>query len=574
MDEPKHKLSLAAARSRGLIRSVFVFSVFTNLLMLTGPLFMLQVYDRVLGSRSEETLVALFGLIVLLYLFYGLLEYARGRVLARVGARLEIEIGPRVFDAALERAALRRSAPGGAHAIEDLETLRAFFASPILLVIFDFPWVPLFLAGIYIFHPYLGAFALAGGAVIAAASLGNQIFTARKVRQAQARSAMAGSFARHSQQGAEQAYALGMTRALRARWEMLQNRALSDSLGSSDLTGGFSAFTRSFRFLLQSGMLALAAWLVLQNEVTAGAMIASSILMGRALAPIEQALAQWPTVQKARASWKNLREFLDASPEAPAVTKLPPPEPALNAINVTVAMRRGDKPLLQNVSLYVAPGEGLGVIGKSGAGKSTLARVLTGLIKPNAGEVRLGGATLDQYGPERLGSLIGYLPQEVMLFDGTVSENIAHMALEPDADKVVAAARRARVHDVILQLPKGYDTRIGTWDTQLSGGQKQRLALARALYSDPAILVLDEPNSALDAEGSEALNKVAEEMKAARKSVIIMTHRPAAIASCGQLLVLEGGKVVAAGPRDEVLQKMVRNIDGVRKTLSEVRRDG
>ncbi|HSF90920.1 MAG TPA: ATP-binding cassette domain-containing protein, partial [Paracoccaceae bacterium] len=465
------KLSFSDARSSGLFRAAFVFSIFVNLLMFTGPLFMLQVYDRVLGSRSEETLVALFGLIAVLYLFYGLLEYARGRVLARVGARLETEIGPMVFDAALERAALKRSIPSGASAMQDLETLRAFFASPILLALFDIPWTPLFLAAIFIFHPYLGWFAVAGGGFIVVMALANQIFTARRVKQAQEHAATASGFARHSQQGAEQAYALGMMGAMRTRWKKLQVRALSDSLGASDLTGIFSAITRSFRLLLQSGMLALAAWLVLQNEVTAGAMIASSIMMGRALAPIEHALAQWPMVQKSRTSWKNLKEFLDASPQAPAVTQLPPPEPALNAINVTVALQRGDKPLLQGVTLYVAPGESLGIIGKSGAGKSTLARVLTGLLQPNIGEVRLGGATLDQYGPERLGNLMGYLPQDVILFDGTVAENIGHMALEPNVDKVVTAAKRARVHEVILQLPNGYDTRIGTWDTQLSGGQ-------------------------------------------------------------------------------------------------------
>jgi ATP-binding cassette subfamily C protein len=309
------------------------------------------------------------------------------------------------------------------------------------------------------------------------------------------------------------------------------------------------------------------AYLVLQNQLTAGAMIAASILLGRALAPIELGIGQWPMVQRARVSWKSLKELLEAFPEDRALTELPPPSAQLDVTNVSLVIRRGDKPILNQISLSVSPGQALGIIGKSGSGKTTLARVLVGLVKPVAGDVRLAGATLDQYGAEKLGRYIGYLPQDVQLFPGTVGENVAQMETNPNAEKVVAAAKKARVHEIILKLPDGYDTLIGVADAQLSGGQKQRLALARALYNDPVLLVLDEPNSALDAEGSEALNAVVNTMKAEGKAVLIMTHRPTAISTCDNLLVVDQGKVAAYGPRDEIIKSMMKNAGDVQRAV-------
>jgi ATP-binding cassette subfamily C protein len=296
-------------------------------------------------------------------------------------------------------------------------------------------------------------------------------------------------------------------------------------------------------------------------------MIAASILLGRALAPIELAIGQWPLLQRARAARAALTALLADHPAPAAPTPLPAPEARLDVRGVTVIGRPGDPPVLQNVTVSLAPGEALGIIGRSGSGKSTLARVLTGLLRPQAGEVRLGGATLAQYGPDGLGRHVGYLPQEVRFLDGTVAENIAQMAFSPDPERVVAAARKAHVHDIILKLPEGYDTRLGPGDRRLSGGQKQRLALARALYGDPVLLVLDEPNSALDAEGSEALNAVVAAMKADGKGVVIMTHRPTAISACDRLLVLDSGHVAALGPRDEIIRSMLRNAGDVQRVV-------
>jgi len=533
--------------------------------MLTGPLFMLQVYDRVLGSRSVETLVALFALVAVLYFFYWLLEYARGRVMARAGARLQSAMNTPVFNAILERAALRRGTTRGS--LQDLEAVRNLFSSPVLLALFDLPWTPVFLVAIFIFHPLLGWLAVAGGGLLIVVAILNQLLTTRKTAEGARLSMAANQFSRQAEEGGDVIRAQGMGRAMTNRWLRLNEQAAEQSLRANDWTGSFTSFTKAFRFFLQSAMLAVGAWLVLQTEITAGAMIAASILLGRALAPVELGISQWSLVQRARFGWRDLKTLLAEIPERAAPTELPAPAARLSVASVSVVIRRGEKPVLNAVSLDVAPGEALGVIGRSGSGKTTLARVITGLIQPVAGEVRLAGATLDQYGPERLGHYLGYLPQDVRLFDGTVAENIARMEPSPDAEKVVTAAQKARVHEIILQLPEGYDTRIGAADAQLSGGQKQRLALARALYKDPVLLVLDEPNSALDADGSEALNAVVKAMKADGRGVLIMTHRPTAISACDNLLVLENGKVAGYGPRDEIIKSMMKNASDVQRVV-------
>ena len=558
-------MSRPRSHSRGLFFSALFFSVFSNLLMLTGPLFMLQVYDRVLASRSEETLVALFALVAVLYLFYWLLEYARGRIMARAGARLQSAMNAPVFHAILQRAALRRGTARGS--LQDLETIRNLFSSPVLLALFDLPWTPVFLVAIFIFHPLLGWLAVAGGGLLIAVAILNQLLTSRKTSEGGRLSMAANQFSRQAEEGGDVIWAQGMGTVMTDRWLRMNEQAVEQSLRANDWTGSFTSFTKAFRFFLQSAMLALGAWLVLQNAITAGAMIAASILLGRALAPVELGISQWSLVQRARFGWRDLKALLAESPDPPALTELPAPVARLTVSGLSVIIRRGEKPVLNSVSLELAPGEALGVIGRSGSGKTTLARVITGLIEPVAGEVRLAGATLDQYGPDRLGHYLGYLPQDVRLFDGTVAENIAQMEPSPDASKVVAAAQKARVHDIILKLTEGYDTRIGVADAQLSGGQKQRLALARALYNDPVLLILDEPNSALDAEGSEALNTVVKAMKADGKGVLIMTHRPTAISACDKLLVLENGKVAAYGPRDEIIRSMMKNASDVQRVV-------
>lgn len=555
----------ANANVRGLLAVTSVFSVFTNLLMLTGPLFMLQVYDRVLASRSEETLVALFALVALLYLFYWLIDYARGRVVSRVGARVADTVGDPAFQAVLKRAATRsRHRNGG---LQDLDAVRQFFSSPVILALFDAPWTPLFLAAIFIFHPMLGWVALAGGGLLICAAVLNQVLTSRKTADAARQAQVAARLARQVEADGEYVLAQGMTGAMQRRWRRLQDVAVDLSMTASDWTGSFSSFIRAFRLFLQSAILAVGAWFVLQGELTAGAMIAASILLGRALAPIDVAVSQWAVVQRARVSWKSIKALLEEDYGRDPETVLPPPDAHLDVRSVSLFPRPGERPVLAQVSFQLKPGDALGIIGRSGAGKTTLGRVLMGLARPSVGEVRLAGATLDQYGSEKLGTYIGYLPQEVHFFDGTVAENIAQMAVEPDDERVVAAAKMARVHDIILSLPDGYDTAISGASVSLSGGQKQRLGLARALYNDPVILVLDEPNSALDAEGSEALNAVINAMKARDRAVVVMTHRPTAISTCNNLLVLEAGKAAALGPRDEIIRSLMKNAGDVQRIV-------
>lgn len=548
-----------------LILTVAFFSVFSNALMLTGPLFMLQVYDRVLASRSEETLLALFALVAGLYVLYALFEYARGRVMAHVGAKIQTEMSSDVYLAALEKAAFKRKDVPGS--LQDLDTVRNMLGSPVALAVFDLPWTPLFIAAIFIFHPLLGWLAVAGGTTLVVVATLNQITTARKTA-ASSNSTQAAQFvAQRAQDRSEYIWAQGLQDNALKRFRRLQTDATNSAMRANDLTGTFSSFTKSFRLFLQSAMLALGAWLVLRQELTPGAMIAGSILLGRALAPIDVAVGQWRTVQRARTAWRNVKALLAAIPKHQQLTPLPNPEGHLSVFNVSVVYTLGEKPILNQISFYVAGGEALGIIGRSGSGKSTLARVVTGLVRPNAGEVRLGGATLGQYGPFMLGQHIGYLPQDIQLFEATIAENIAQLAIQVDAERVVAAAKKARVHEIILALPDGYDTVIGSQSVQLSGGQKQRLALARAIYNDPALLILDEPNSALDAEGSEALNETVDAMKKEGKSVIIMTHSPVAIQSCDNLLVLNQGKVTGFGPRDDIIRSMLANADQVKRNL-------
>jgi ATP-binding cassette subfamily C protein len=563
------ELRRARASGNWLLGAVFLFSVFVNILMLTGPLFMLQVYDRVLGSRSEETLVALFLLVGVLYALMGFLDYARGRVLARFGARFRSELDGRVFDAVMKRSLLPKFRAAPASGLRDLEAMQNMFSSPVMLALFDVPWTPLFIGAIFIFHPLLGWMALAGGGVLIVVTLLNNWLTKRKSGEAQSSSMQAHGFAEQVRLSSEIVRSQGMSGTIAKRWHMMRDSSLDQSIHSSDWTGFFTALTKSFRLFLQSAMLAVGAWLVLQGELTAGAMIAGSILLGRALAPIEQSIGHWPNVQRSISGWKLLGELLKETPPDQAAMKLPKPNAHLSVRGVSVfAPEVKSHRILADIGFKVEPGHVLGIIGKSGSGKSTLAKTLLGLLPPVAGEIRLGGATLDQYDPDDLGAFIGYLPQQVTLFTGTVAENIARMSTDPDEAKVIEAAQRANAHEMILSLTDGYKTVVQGQDNQLSGGQRQRIALARAFYNDPVLLVLDEPNSALDADGSAALNRAVREFKGSDRAVILMTHRPSAIAECDTLIVMENGKIVANGPRDDVLRSTLRNAGDVKQAIS------
>lgn len=555
----REELRAARAAGRGLIWAVALFSAFVNLLMLVGPVFMLQVYDRVLGSRSQETLLALFLLVAFLFAMMGLLDLARGRVMARLAAGFQSRLDRRVFTAALARSALAPGDPAAAAGLRDLEAIRQLLASPVFLALFDMPWAPVFLAAVFIFHPWLGWLALAGGAVLVAVTALNQTNTRRAVLAAHAANQQAERLSDQLRDEADLVQSMGMRGASFARWAKARGEALTQSITATDRSGIYSVFSKTFRLFLQSAMLALGALLVLKGELTPGAMIAASILMGRALAPVEQAIGGWAAVQRAQEGWQRLCGLLGAVRAEGPRTALPKPRAHLEANQLTVVPPGQNQAALRMVSFKLAPGQALGVIGPSGAGKSTLAHALTGVWRPAGGWVRLDGATLDQYDPDVLGAHVGYLPQRVTLFDGTIAENIARLAPQPDDAAIVAAAQKAAAHQMILDLPEGYNTRVSQTGGRLSGGQIQRIGLARALYGDPVILVLDEPNSNLDNDGSMALNAAIRAVKSQGGSVLIMAHRPAAIQECDLLMVLDGGIRRAYGPRDEVLKSMVRN---------------
>ncbi|WP_375257086.1 type I secretion system permease/ATPase [Citreimonas sp.] len=558
IDQGRRELRAVRRRSRPFLAFVAVFSFFVNLLMLTGPIYMLQVYDRVLGSGSVATLVTLSVLVLFLYAMMGILDYVRGRIMGRVAARFQSALELRVFDAVVRRAAVKpdRLARTG---LADLESVQRLMASPVLMALFDIPWTPIFVTAIFLFHPWLGLLATAGGLVLIALTAINQMVSRTPSLRSNAAILQSDQTAEQIRSESEMVRALGMQSHAFRRWMNARSDALSGQLATADITGGFSTLTRTLRLLLQSGMLGLGAYLVLRAELTPGAMIAASILMGRALAPVELAIGQWPLVERARTGWTDLARLLGEVPPEDERTALPKPRGALDVQQITVVPPGEHQASLRLVSFAIQPGQAVGVIGPSGSGKSTLARALTGVWRPAGGRIRLDGASLDQYAPDVLGQHIGYLPQRVTLFDGTVAENIARLSPEPDAALVVEAAKKADAHQMILQLPDGYDTRVTAAGGRLSGGQVQRIGLARAMYGDPVVLVLDEPNSNLDNEGSEAVNRAIRGFKAEGKAVLIMAHRPAALRECDLLLMLENGARTAFGPRDEVLQARVRN---------------
>ncbi|RDD70963.1 type I secretion system permease/ATPase [Paracoccus versutus] len=546
-----------------LYAMVGLFSFAVNLLMLTGPLFMMQVYDRVLASRSVETLTALFLLVAFLFALMGVIDLARNRVMSRIAARFQERMEGRVFTAALQDGQAAGSELVVRGGMRDLEAVQRLIASPVLMALFDLPWAPFFLAAVFIFHPILGAVATAGMAVLVAATLLNQWLSRDLLQQAGIAGQSAERMSDLYRDEGELIGSLGMRAAAFRRWQAARDKATEATLRASDRATSFTVFSRTFRLFLQSALLAAGAWLVLRQEVTPGAMIASSILMGRALAPVEQVVGGWSIVQRAQDGWKRLAELLSRRPPVVQRTPLPRPEARLEVRNLAVVPPGQGAAMLRGVSFDLGPGQALGVIGPSGAGKTTLARALIAAWPVASGSIRLGGATLDQYDPDALGRLIGYLPQQVTLFDGTIAENIARLSPQPDPQRVVAAATAAAAHRMILDLPQGYDTRVSQAGGQLSGGQIQRIGLARALYADPVIFVLDEPNSNLDNEGSTALNLAIRTIKARGGAVIIMAHRPAAITECDLLLVLDQGLRRAFGPRDEVLKSLVKNAEQI-----------
>ncbi|MEP5728855.1 MAG: type I secretion system permease/ATPase [Sulfitobacter sp.] len=554
----KDELRDARVRSRPLYWAVGLFSMFANLLMLTGPLYMLQVYDRVLASGSGATLIALSLLMVFLYATMGVLDFTRGRIMVRVALRFHQDLKKRVFHAVMRKSAVLPDVRTRA-GLQDLENVQRLIASPVVISGFDLPWTPIFFTAIFVFHPMLGALALGGGVALVLITLANQMLSRRSQAMAGSQQQNAQSTAAQIGMQAEAVRAMGMQEAAYQRWAGTQAEAAQADLTRSNIGRGFSTLTKTLRLFLQSAMLGLGAWLVIGGQMTPGGMIAGSVLLGRALSPVESLLNQWPVAQQGMRSWGHLAMLLDEVPgDAPRVA-LPKPKSLLEVNAITVVPPGERFAALKALSFKVEPGQAVGIIGPSGSGKSTLARALVGIWPPAGGQLRLDGASLDHYAPEALGQYVGYLPQQVGLFDGTLAQNIARLAPTPDEAQVIAAAKMAGAHDMILSLPQGYDTKITEGRHRLSGGQLQRIGLARALYADPAVLVLDEPNANLDNVGSEALNAAVQRFKALGRAVLIMAHRPAAIRECEMLLVLDGGTRTAFGAKDEVLSGMVKN---------------
>jgi PrtD family type I secretion system ABC transporter len=546
-------------RSRPMYWFVAIFSSFVNALMLTGPLYMLNVYDRVLGSRSFETLVALSVLVGFMYLMMGILDYARGRIMGRVGAQFQVDLDERVFNASMRARATGRAPAEAATGQRDLQSVQRAITSPVAMAPFDLPWTVIFLLGIFIFHPYLGYLAIGGGSLLVAIAVLNQFSSRRPLEDANQTTYHAEKMGEQLRSGADTIQALGMRKSAFDRWIQLRNKSLRAGIKAGDLAGGFGSVTKSLRLFLQSAMLGVGAYLVLQGELTPGAMIAGSILLGRALAPIELLVSQWPVLNRGKSGWVNLTRLLGSVPEPGRRTELPRPAARIVAEQVTVLPPGETKASLRVVSFSVNPGEAVGVIGTSGAGKTSLARALAGLWQPAGGTIRLDGASLDQYDPDVLGSYVGYLPQSIQLLNGSIRDNIARMSSNPDDAAVIKAAKRAAAHEMIIKLPEGYDTIVDSTGGRLSGGQVQRVGLARAMYGDPVYLVLDEPNSNLDNEGSVAVNNAIRLMREEGGCVFVMAHRPAAIEQCDKLMYIVDGALKAFGPTEEVKNQILAN---------------
>ena len=536
------------------------FSFFINMIMLVPAIYMLQIYDRVLSSRSESTLLMLTLLALGLYALMGGLEWVRSRLLVRAGSMLDSQMNERVFTAAFE-ANLRRAGANAGQAINDLTNVRQFVTGNGLFAFFDAPWFPIYLIVIFVIHPMLGLFSLLGAMVLVALALVNQWVTQGVLSQANTAAIQSSNYATNNLRNAEVIEAMGMLSNVRRRWYGKYQDVIALQGVASDRAGTITALTKSLRITLQSLILGLGALLVIDGKITAGAMITGSILMGRALAPVDLLIGTWRQFLGARSAYERLTKLLKEFPARQEGMALPPPQGRLAVENVVAVAPGTQTTILKSVSLALEPGEVLGVIGPTASGKSTLARLLVGVWPAAGGKVRLDGADVYSWNKHELGNHVGYLPQDVELFEGTIAENIGRFG-DIDSEKVIEAARHAGVHEMVLRFPKGYDTPIGIGGSFLSGGQQQRIGLARALYGGPAFIVLDEPNSNLDDVGEAALVQAVLAQKAEGRTVVVITHRTSILSAVDKLLVLREGTVAAFGPRQQVMEALTRAAQG------------
>jgi ATP-binding cassette subfamily C protein PrsD len=542
------------------LRAVGVFSAVISILTLTGSFYMLQVYDRVLVSRSVETLLVLSLIALLAFSLQGLLDALRLRMLSRIGAQFDEDLSSFAFRAA-SLLPLRGAKPDEAmQPIRDLDQVRAFLGSPGPTAMFDLPFMPLFVFGCFLLHPWLGWLAVGGGTVIVILAMATDVRTRSPAHDANLQGNKRQLFAESARRHCEAVEAMGMHRALSIRWRKLSLDFRDTSLRSSDVQAGLGAFAKIFRTILQSSILALGAYLAVNQEVSGGAMIAASIMTSRALAPIETAIAHWKGFVTARAAYTRLKTSLSIAIEAEQV-ELRAPGRRLNVEGLAVAAPGAGDPVLLNTTFELRAGDGLGIIGPSGSGKSSLARTLVGVWQPLKGSVRFDGALLSQWNRDDLGRHIGYLPQDLALLDGTIAEAISRFQVEGNSEKIIKAATEAGAHDLIVGMTDGYETQIGDGGAFLSGGQRQRIGLARALYGDPFLVVLDEPNSNLDASGDAALSDAIRAVRDRGGIAIVITHRPLGLASVDKVAFVHDRSIKLFGPKDEVMAVLTRPSD-------------
>lgn len=547
----KSDLRDAVGKIRGNLLVVLFFSFFINLLMFVGPLYMLTVYDRVLTSRSEVTLVVITALAIGLLIIYSILEGVRSRILVRVSGRLDELLSSKVFRSAFRGTIIR---PGQSYtqSIRDLDSLREFVSGSGVIAFCDAPWVPVFIGACFLLHPWLGVVSLVGAIVIFALALTNEFATRRILIDASGASVAANNSISSSIRNAESVHALGMSGAMHSRWEAAHRSVLVMQAKASDRAGAIMGAFKGTRMALQVAILGVGAFLVIEGQLTAGAMIAASILMGRALAPVEAAVGLWKQFVGARTAWSRVNEMLQAIPAEPDRMALPPPSGRLDLQGITVIPPGSGVPSVRGVSFSVEPGEVVAIIGPSGAGKSSIVRAMVGVWPLVQGKVRIDGSEIGHWNADALGSYIGYLSQDVELFTGTVAENISRFGAT-DPEKVLEAAMAAGAHSLIQQFPQGYDTVIAEAGRSLSGGQRQRIALARALYNKPSIIILDEPNSNLDTDGETALNEAIIWARAQKCAVVIVSHKTSLLSQVDKVAVIVGGQLRSFGPPTQIL---------------------
>jgi len=552
----------AIAKSSLAFLGVALFSAVINALVLTGSFYMLQVYDRILPSRSVPTLVGITVLLIILYAAYGTLDFARVRILSRIGLGIDRQLRGDVLKIEMLLPLRTKAGTDAMRPMRDLDQVRTFFSGLGPTALFDMPWLPVYIALIYALHPALGFFAICAGILLIILTLITEARTKTPSRKASHSSNVRQSFGENARRNAEVLRAMGLRGRAVERWETLNEKYLADQLAMSDAANGIGSASKVLRLLLQSGILGLGAYLTINGELSAGSLIACSIILSRALAPIEVAITHWKSFVAMRQGLARLNKLLTLMPNEDIELDLPRPSRFLAVSDLYGGPPGETNPVVAGVTFRLDAGDGLGIVGPSAAGKSTLVRILAGIWAPmqRGGSVRLDGATLDQWAEERIGRDIGYLPQDIELFDGTIAENIARLDKTAPAEQVMAAATLAGIHEMITAMPAGYNTRIGDGGTKLSAGQRQRVALARALYGDPFLVILDEPNSNLDAQGDVALKDAILSVRRRGGIVILVAHRPSALAGVDMVLALAKGQVRAFGHKEDVLRSILRTV--------------